>query len=111
MTSAPQTGSLRIRRRDLIRLLASRTGLTQKQLQGVFSTMQEIAVEQLELVGVFELPGLCYFTLKKRPPRKIPVGGRMRHLPFRQVLKAEPVKRLREMFYSLDARDDPPESR
>ena len=111
MTSSPHSDSLRIRRRDLVRLLASRTGLTQKQLQGVFSTLQDIAVEQLEVVGVFELPGLCYFTLRKRRPRRFLVDGRMRHLPLRQVLKAEPVKRLRELFYSLDPRDDLPDSR
>ena len=108
MTDVPPTGGfVRLSRRELFRAVSARTGVSQKQLQGVLSVMQEIAVEHLETVGSFEIPGLCRFILKRKRPRRYAIDGRVRDLPFRQVLKAEPVKRLRDLFYSLDDTTDP----
>ena len=100
--AAGGSDSVRLSRRVFLRVVSERANISQKQLQGVLALMQEIAVEQLETGGSFEIPGLCRFRLQRRRPRKYELEGRVRNLPFRQVLKAEPVKHLRDIFYSLD---------
>ena len=88
------------RRRDFVRLVAHRTGLRQTDVSGVLSVISDLAVERLHDRGSCEVPGICRLSLERRSPQRRYLNGGVRELPERQVIKAKPARRIREVFFS-----------
>jgi nucleoid DNA-binding protein len=87
--------------------LAERTGLSRKQIAAVFEGLAEVIKEDLGKKGggIFTLPGLVKLKVVRKPATKErqgknPFTGEMmtfKAKPARNVVKALPLKNLKEM--------------
>jgi nucleoid DNA-binding protein len=87
--------------------LAESTGLSKKQITGVFDSLAELIKNDLgkKGPGVFQIPGLIKLTRSHKPATK--AGQRLNPFtkqmqmypakPARNVVKARPLKTLKEM--------------
>jgi nucleoid DNA-binding protein len=101
--SAPKAAS----KSTIIQELATETGLSRKQVADVFDALSKVIKRELgkKGPGVFTVPGLLKLKVKRMPatkarPGKNPFTGEaitIKAKPARNVVKALPLKSLKEM--------------
>ncbi len=87
--------------------LAESTGLTKKEVAGVFDSLNGVIKKQLGRrgPGVFTVPGLMKLTVQRKPATKArpgvnPFTGEemmFKAKPARTVVKVQPLKALKDM--------------
>jgi nucleoid DNA-binding protein len=93
---------------EIYRQLADNTGLTRRQVAGVFDNMSGLIKRDLSSrgPGVFTVPGLMKIIIRKKPAQKAirnwrnPFTGEMQTKPAKpasKVVKIRPLKALKEM--------------
>jgi nucleoid DNA-binding protein len=91
---------------EILNCIAEATDLSKKQVQAVFDTLAEEIKNDLgkKGTGEFTLPGLCKFTVKRKPATKErkginPFTGEetiFKAKPARNDVKIRPLKALRD---------------
>ena len=89
---------------ELIRTLAEKTTLKPRDVSGVLDSLQGVGYGELKKEGSFTLPGFAKFVVVKKPATKERKGKNpftgeemtFKAKPARQVVKARPVKALKE---------------
>ena len=81
----------------LIKELAFRAGISQRQSRAALEAIIEIAYREAK-ANYFILPGLCKFDVVRREPRKVrnPITGEQLMLPARDALRVVLSKRAKE---------------
>ena len=87
--------------------IADQTGLTKKDVSGVFDSLGKVIKKSLSSrgPGVFTLPGLCKMTVRKKPatkarPGRNPFTGEdimIKAKPASKTVRVRPLKSLKEM--------------
>lgn len=92
---------------EIYAALAEKTGLSKKQVSGVFDSLAELIAKELgkKGPGVFVVPGLLKLRVVRRPATKAKQGINpftkepmtIKAKPARNVVKAIPMKSLKEL--------------
>jgi nucleoid DNA-binding protein len=92
---------------EVYREVATKTGLTRKQVAEVFDTMAVIIKKDLGTrgPGLFTIPGLVKVKVVKKPATKARMGTNpftgeqmmFKAKPARKVVKTQPLKALKQM--------------
>lgn len=109
--AAPATGekasSKGVTKGEIYTALGEKTGLTKKQIAGVFDALGELIGKELgkKGPGLFVVPGLLKLKVVRKPATKAKPGINpftkqpmtIKAKPARNVIKALPLKALKEM--------------
>ena len=85
--------------------IAEKTGLTRKQVGGVFEALTGLMARDLKKFGIYTLPGLAKVKVVKKPATKARKGINpftkeevmFKAKPARRVVKIRPMKALKDM--------------
>jgi len=90
---------------EILTNISDNTGLTRKDVSGVFIELEAIIGQHLKGAGIFTLPGVMKITTKRKPATKArkgvnPFTGEptmFKAKPARTVVKIRPLKKLKEV--------------
>ena len=90
---------------DILAAISKDTGLSKKQVSGVFDSLGTVIKKSLKGSGLFTLPGLLKMKVVKKPATKAregvnPFTGEkmmFKAKPARNVVKVRPLKNLKAM--------------
>ena len=85
--------------------IAEKTGLTRKQVAGVFEALTGLMARDLKKFGIYTLPGLAKVKVVKKPATKARKGINpftkeevmFKAKPARNVIRVRPLRGLKEM--------------
>jgi DNA-binding protein HU-beta len=88
----------KITQTQLVKEIATATGITNKQAKAVLDTYVEIAIKQTKTVGLFVLPGIGRLKKVERKARtgRNPATGATIKIPAKKVVKLTLAKALKE---------------
>ena len=87
-----------IRPLRVFRELSERSAVPQDSVRAVLAALVELAKDELEERGRFDIPGLCRLDIVDRAPRRVIFEGRETIIPRRKAVAARAAKKLRELF-------------
>ena len=87
MAAKTKTGRKPLSKYELVRVLAEKNGLTQKQAEGFLTSLVELAIDQAD-VGL-KIPNFCTVRKKERKARqgRNPATGEAIQIPAKTVVK------------------------
>ncbi len=85
-------------KKDIVKAIAERVGLTQRETQKVVQSTFDIIIDAVASSGRIELRNFGVFEVKERAARKArnPRTGEKIHVPARKVVGFKPGRRLEE---------------
>jgi len=93
---------------DVLKAIATKTGLSQRAVADVFEAIPSVAALELERIGIFHIPGIIKITQKVKPATEAMSGvpnpfkpGEVYDVkakPARKYLKFKPLKLLKDVL-------------